>query len=110
MYASAMLLKDGYSVLCRNYVFPGGEVDIIATKEKYICFIEVKMRSASSGNVAAEAVDEEKLARIRTAIEHFFNEYRDNLYVMSLTPRIDVAEIYTSKGMVKKYNYIEGVE
>ena len=37
-YASTMLLKDGFSVLCRNYVCPGGEVDIIATKEQYLCF------------------------------------------------------------------------
>ncbi len=109
MYAALLLAKDGYSILCRNYTFPGGEVDIIATKENYICFVEVKTRSISSGLNAAEAVDDEKLTRIKKAIEYFFEEYKDNLYVNSLTPRIDIIEIYTGKGTVKKHNHITGI-
>lgn len=105
-----MLTKDGYSLLCRNYTTPCGEVDLIVTKEEYLCFVEVKLRSLSSGEVAASAVDGEKLGRICSCIEHFYNEYKDNRYVSSLKPRIDVVEIYTSKGIVKKYNHIIGVQ
>ena len=108
-YASMILAKDGYSILCRNYTFPGGEVDLIATKESYICFVEVKTRSLSLGENAAEAVDGEKLTRINNAIEYFFEEYRDNNYVSSLTPRIDIFEVYTCKGIVKKHNHIIGI-
>ncbi len=105
-----MLTKEGYSVLCRNYTCPGGEVDIIATKGEYICFVEVKLRSASSGNSAKEAVDDSKLDRIKKATMHFFEEFRDNKYIVSLKPRLDVVEIYTGKSTVKSYNHIEGVE
>lgn len=108
-YAALILAKDGYSILCRNYTFPGGEVDIIATKGNFICFVEVKTRSLASGENAASAVDRPKLQRLKNAIEYFFEEYRDNVYVQSLIPRIDIMEIYTGKGTVKKHNHITGI-
>lgn len=107
--AEFALIKEGYSILCRNYTCPGGEIDIIAAKEKYICFVEVKLRSRSSGESAACAVDETKMSRIKCATEYFFNEYKDNIYVSSLTPRIDIVEIYTSKNIATDYNHIIGV-
>lgn len=105
-----LLSKDGYSILCRNYTCPGGEVDIIAAKGEFLCFVEVKLRSISSGVNAAEAVDKTKLSRIKGCIEHFFNEYKDNKYASSLTPRVDIVEIYTAKGMVKWHNHITDVD
>lgn len=109
-YAAMLLAKDGYSIMCRNYTCPGGEVDIIATKDSDICFIEVKMRSLSSGEDAKAAVDDVKLQRICGSIKHFFEEYKDNKYACSLTPRVDIIELYTAKGMVKRHNHIKGVE
>ena len=109
-YAAMLLSKDGYSILCRNYTCPGGEVDIIAAKGEFLCFVEVKLRSISSGVNAAEAVDKTKLSRIKGCIEHFFNEYKDNKYASSLIPRIDIVEIYTAKGMVKRHNHITDVD
>lgn len=108
-FAELILIRDGYSILCRNYTAPHGEIDLIAAKGKYICFVEVKMRSVSSGLVPADGVDATKLSRIRRTIHFFLEEYRDNVYVSSLVPRIDVMEIYTSKGVVKKYNHITGI-
>ena len=108
--ASFALTKEGYSILCHNYTCPGGEIDIIAAKENYICFVEVKLRSRTSGENAACAVDEKKMSRIRCAIEHFFDEYKDNIYVSSLTPRIDIVEIYTSKSVATDYNHIIGAD
>ena len=109
-YAALLLAKDGYSIMCRNYTCPSGEVDIIATKQDYICFVEVKLRSISSGVNAAEAVDGEKLRRIAGCIEYFFHEYRDNRYASSLRPRVDIIELYTAKGIVKRHNHIINVD
>lgn len=108
-FAANLLESNGYSILCRNYTFPGGEVDIIATKGNNICFIEVKTRSLLSGEIAAQAVDDKKTARLHKAIDYFFEEYRENLYVSSLIPRIDIMEIYTSNGTVRKHNHIPGI-
>ncbi len=108
--ASLYLTKNGYSLLCRNYTAKGGEIDIIMTKENYICFVEVKLRKSCSGEIAREAVDSEKLCNIRKAIDCFFEEYKDNIYISSLTPRIDVVEIYTTKGRNPRFNHIIGIE
>ena len=92
-FAQKILENDGYSILCRNYTAPGGEIDLVATKGSCICFVEVKMRSVSSGLVAADAVDKRKLSRIKKARNFFLEEYRDNVYISSLIPRIDIIEI-----------------
>lgn len=108
-FAQKILENDGYSILCRNYTAPGGEIDLVATKGSCICFVEVKMRSVSSGLVAADAVDKRKLSRIKKARNFFLEEYRDNVYISSLIPRVDIIEIYTSQGTVQRYNHISGI-
>ena len=108
-YSSLRLEKDGYSVICRNYVFRGGEIDIIASKGQYLCFVEVKTRSILSGENAAEAVDSAKLERLKKGVCEFLREFSDDPHISALTPRIDIMEIYTDNGTVKKYNHIIGI-
>ena len=108
-YAKNILEKNGYSLLCRNYTCKGGEADLIVTKDKYICFVEVKMRAILSENSASEAVDCKKISRIKLCIENFFREYSDNKYITSLIPRIDIFEVYTYNGTVTKYNHIPAI-
>ena len=108
-FASLLMAKDGYNILCRNYTCKGGEIDLIASKDSYICFVEVKLRSLRSQVKAAEAVDETKLSRIKTAANCFMEEFRDNRYVSCLTPRFDIIELYTSKNVIKSYNHITGI-
>lgn len=108
-FASFILSKDGYNILCRNYTCHGGEIDIVATIDKYLCFVEVKLRSISSGIRPAEAVDDKKMSRIKTAAEHFLQEFCDNKYISCLEARFDIIEIYTSKGVIKTYNHIKGI-
>ena len=108
-YAAERLSDDGYTILCRNYTCRGGEIDIIAEKGSNICFIEVKTRSLSSGLDAAEAVVGLKSERMSHSAACFLEEYRENAYVSSLTPRFDVFEIYTCGGLVAKHNHIIGI-
>ncbi len=94
--ACTYLQQKGYTVLCRNYTCKGGEIDIIASKGEYLVFAEVKLRSGrqASERGAAFAVDAVKAARMCKAVRTFVDEYRDNLLVSSLKPRIDVLEVY----------------
>lgn len=108
--ASFFLTKNGYNILCRNYTVSGGEIDIIASKGEYICFIEVKLRKKSSGEAAREAVDSQKLGHIQKAMNCFFEEFCDNIYISSLKPRIDVIEIYTTCGKNPEFNHIIGID
>lgn len=108
-FSVRLLEKDGYTIICRNYTFNGGEVDIIAAKEQYLCFVEVKTRSIQSGESAACAVDEQKTARLKKGVEEFYREFNEDPHISSLIPRIDIMEIYTDNGIVKSHNHIPGI-
>ena len=52
--ASAYLIRNGFSVVDRNYSKPWGEIDIIATKNRVTHFIEVKTLKRSFTTVTHE--------------------------------------------------------
>ena len=46
--ASRYLREHGYVILSANYSCRLGEIDLIVADKKYICFVEVKMRSENA--------------------------------------------------------------
>ena len=58
------LQKKKYTLVDFNYITKFGEIDLIMTKGKYICFIEVKMRSEKSFARPCEYVDDLSLIHI----------------------------------------------
>ena len=109
-YTALLLENEGYCVICRNYVYKGGEIDIIATKEQYLCFVEVKTRNILSGTKASDAVDTAKLSRLKKGVDEFLREFGNDAHICALTPRIDIMEIYTDNGTVKIHNHITGIQ
>jgi putative endonuclease len=60
------LVNTGFTILDRNFRSGRyGELDIIATENEYICFIEVKTRTSSAFGTPAEAVGLSKRHKIR---------------------------------------------
>lgn len=101
--ACNFLMSKGYKVIFCNYYSKYGEIDIIAKKEKYIVFVEVKMRKENSAVRGTFAVDRNKQKRIaKTAMMYLA------LGDTGLQPRFDVIEII-SNGRNKdvKINHIE---
>ncbi|NLA76302.1 MAG: YraN family protein [Clostridiales bacterium] len=96
------LRERGFRILAANYRTPVGEIDIIASNDKYICFVEVKTRQEGGLLPPNTAVDSKKRSRIvRSA----------SLYLSSnpstLQPRFDIAEVLMNDGRTKALNYIE---
>lgn len=87
------LIKNGCTILERNYMTRHGEIDIIAEDDKYIMFIEVKTRSETPAlkkyGRPANAVNKYKWQHII---------YAANTYIRKHNPmkmiRLDVAEVY----------------
>lgn len=107
-FAADYYEKNGYRLLCRNFKGTHGEIDIIAEKDAYIVFAEVKLRAVLSQK-PAEAVDPEKMLHIVNTANEFLCEYRDNTYIASLKTRFDVFEILAFDGKPKSYQLIENV-
>lgn len=107
-FAADYYEKNGYRLLCRNFKGSHGEIDIIAEKDAYIVFAEVKLRAVLSQK-PAEAVDPEKMLHIVNTANEFLCEYKDNTYIASLKTRFDIFEILAFDGKPKSYQLIENV-
>jgi len=57
--------QNGYIILCRNYRCRLGEIDIIASEGKTICFVEVKTRKNLNFGHPFEAIDEKKYNQVK---------------------------------------------
>ena len=94
--AAEWLTKNGYTVICRNYTSPHGEIDIIAEDEKYIVFVEVKYRKnsvfLSKYGRPVRAVNKSKKEHIIYTAKHYINKFSPNK-----KPRIDVIEIISDE-------------
>ena len=83
------LKKNGYKLIARNYKTPYGEADIIAFKDGYYCFVEVKARASDAFGLPAEAVDARKRERYRKMAAYFCMTKKAEVPI-----RFDIASIY----------------
>lgn len=65
--ASVYLEMRGYKILERNWRRPQCEIDIIASKDNVIQFVEVKYRRADEQGSGLEAITKSKLKRMQRA-------------------------------------------
>ena len=82
------LKSNGYKILERGYKNPFGEVDIIASKEEVIAFIEVKTRLNENYGAPSEAVDRKRREKYLRAAEYYFYGKQ-----IDVTVRFDIIEI-----------------
>ena len=73
---AALYLKDiGYKIFARNYRIAAGEIDLIAGKDGYLIFVEVKYRATTTSGEAAAAGDFKKQRRISRAAQFYLLRY-----------------------------------
>ncbi len=101
-YTAKWLKKHRYKIEDTNYSCRFGEIDIIASSKEYICFVEVKTRSANAIDRPASAVGAAKQRRIILTAQHYLT-----VNPTSLQPRFDVAEVIMQDDKVTGFNYIE---
>lgn len=86
--AEQLLKEKGYTILKRNFVSPGSEIDLIAADGRVIAFIEVKVRTGRYAT-GREAVTPAKQKRICKGAVYYL--MRNGL--MNRQARFDVIEI-----------------
>lgn len=87
--AAAQLLTDGgCRILGSNYSVPEGELDIVAQKDKFVLFVEVKTRRTDGLDTPAAWVTEAKQRRLLRAAARWLEENPTDLQ-----PRFDVVEV-----------------
>lgn len=98
-YVCDYMEKNGYEIISRNYHANGGEADIIAKYNEYICFVEIKYRTNGSG--LETAIDRKKQRRIVKSAEHFLRKTG-----CELQPRFDAAFVSSCNGEEYNLEYI----
>lgn len=88
--ACTLLKSKGYLILQNNYVCRFGEIDIIAIKEKYICFIEVKYRKNDNCGYPEEAVNISKRKKICKTSQFYMFSHKQ---YMNYQMRFDVVSV-----------------
>ena len=104
---AARFLRDkGYQLLSSNFRCRQGEIDIIAAKDGYIVFAEVKTRQQGTMYSPREAVTYAKQRRLIQTAGIFLSRFPTQLQ-----PRFDVIEVLTESTdslKVVEINHIAG--
>ncbi|HJT23020.1 MAG TPA: YraN family protein [bacterium] len=74
--AAAFLRLKGYRILEKNYRVPQGEIDLIASRNGTLVFVEVKSRKGSSQGTPLEAVSPHKVGRLSAAAAVYLSYQR----------------------------------
>ncbi len=69
--AAAFLQAKGYKIIARNFLVPGGELDLVAYDKKTLVFVEVKKRASNAFGGPVAAVTHTKQKRVARAAAQF---------------------------------------
>ena len=87
-----VLQRDGFTILETNWRFQKAEVDIIAQKDGFLIFIEVKTRGSKKFGNPSDSIDKKKISIYKDAVEGYLEQYPSELEV-----RFDVVNIIIGK-------------
>ena len=92
LIAFMVLQRDGFTILGTNWEFRKSEVDIIAQKDEFLIFIEVKTRGSRKFGNPSDSIDQKKISLYKDAAEGYLEQYPSELEV-----RFDVVNIIIGK-------------
>ncbi len=103
-YAARYLLRSGYVIQARNYRGGRGEIDVVASRDGQVVFVEVKARTSDARGTPREAVDRTKRQRMVSAARQYITQMRDAVYDVDIYDtdaaeeevphRFDIIEVY----------------
>lgn len=99
--ASLYLIDEGYTIIERNWKCKIGEIDIVAKKDGFLCFIEVKRRLKSESFPAEYHFDHKKRKKLEKLIEIYIKKNKTELPC-----RLELVAINEEKGKRKINHYV----
>lgn len=75
-----------------------GDVDLIGWDGDWLCFIEVKTRTARDNNPAESAVDEDKRTMVRNLARAYLRTFAESER-RTIRVRFDVVSVYSINGV-----------
>jgi len=107
--AGDYLTKKGYRIIRQNFQTRFGELDIIAAKDNFLVFIEVKLKIGTAFGRPEEMITQKKLSQIKNTAEMFLRREKTHLYNFKQY-RIDAICIILNQDMgVKEIRHYENI-
>ncbi|MGM0603774.1 MAG: YraN family protein [Bacillota bacterium] len=72
------LIKNNFKIVAKNYKNKFGEIDIIASLDNTIRFIEVKTRSSNYKSSVEQILHYKQVKRLKNSALYFISNYQDN--------------------------------
>lgn len=92
--AEHFLVSQGYRIIARNYRTRFGEIDLIASEGRTVCFIEVKTRKNLNYGLPCESISLEKIKKFSKVALIFLQERK----FLERNARFDVVSVLVKKG------------
>lgn len=102
-FAAKYLRYNKYQIKAANFKTYTGEIDIIALKNKTLCFIEVKTRQVGGMTAPADAVNVHKQENIKSAASVYMNRWAPDFKDF----RFDIIEVFVDGKELQSINHIE---
>jgi putative endonuclease len=74
-YAINYLIKNGYSIVARNFNSRNSEIDIICTKETLLVFVEVRLKYNADYGYPESTMSKAKIAAIKRGAEAYLDQH-----------------------------------
>ena len=104
--AKNFLIKQGFKILETNYHYSKiAEIDIIATKNNIIHFVEVKTRTQKKFGAPFEAINKNKLQQIYTCAKFYMQNMKKTYSKM----QIDAIGVILNKDNSNEISFIENI-
>ena len=103
--AVTYLEKHGYTILERNFHSAHGEIDIVASKQALLIFVEVKTRSSHSFAYPEDSVTQGKQAHMLSAAAEYLQAHPES----SESWQFDVIAIERKPGESPEIVHFENV-
>ena len=94
--AEQYLLKNGFTILYRNWRYSHYEIDIVAIRNDLLHFVEVKLRSTRYFGLPEESVTKKKIKCLLEAANAFlfrnahFNDFRIDILSITTYPNEEI--------------------
>jgi putative endonuclease len=96
------LMQKGYSIIARNVRWVGGEIDLIASRQNLLTFVEVKLRRRESPFPLSSVVTLAKQRKIIKTALRFVVQHD----IQDVVLRFDIALVTLTASFEPEINYI----
>jgi putative endonuclease len=103
--AAGYLAVNGYTILARNVHGAHGEIDIVASKDGLLVFVEVKTRRSHTFAYPEDSVTHRKQAHLLSAAEEYLQAHPES----SESWQFDVIAVEGQPGGIAKIEHFENM-